>query len=82
MAETNTALESNYNPIKNKFKDGTDIKQQQQQQKKKQTILLQDLTVCCRKDEKWKCKGKSINREEAIIFVQLKGDSGLYLGGV
>ena len=35
MAETNTALESNYNPIKNKFKDGSDIKQQQQQKKKK-----------------------------------------------
>ena len=35
MAETNTALESNYNPIKNKFKDGSDIKQQQQQQQKK-----------------------------------------------
>lgn len=31
--ETNTALESNYNPIKNKFKNGSDI----------QPLLLQDL---------------------------------------
>lgn len=52
MAETNTALESNYNPIKNKFKNGSDI----------QPLLLQDLTICCRKDEQWQCKGKSINR--------------------
>ena len=40
MAETNTALESNYNPIKNKFKDGSDIKQQQQQKKKKNKLYF------------------------------------------